>query len=368
MVTNFEASIPVANIVDPVTASATDQIEIFVGYEGAVFGSAGVAVAQVLPDVVLTENAAGRLVNGSFIDVFLIPRINGITTPIPWATQLGFTAPDALIRGTNGLLLSRPMTIPTGERPVNAIGGVRFRVNSASITNPGELVFSGLLLHGVMWNLPGLSFDVAFGGDALGNVPWRNAPLGVLPTGNANITLNPLSQGDNYIYRYSTTVMKLSHTPVADITPPQPPPPQPPPTTQEPPVIDNFIGPISVLDGFGGVAQPLIQSNGTTYLVLRAFAAMVDPVGMMPRPVWNSAARTATITAPDPYTGAPISVVFTLGSYTATRNGQTVPLSVAPYITAAGSIALPVAEAAGLFGYDIEVTGHGAATRLMIYW
>ncbi|MCL2204064.1 MAG: copper amine oxidase N-terminal domain-containing protein [Defluviitaleaceae bacterium] len=368
-VTNFESVVPIANVVDQVSVETEDVIEVFVGYEGAVFGAAGVAVAQVLPTVTLTETAAGRLTVGQFVDVFLIPRVNGITTPIPWSGQLGFTAPDAIITGTNGLTLSRPTTIPIpadgGERPANAIGGVRFRVNSASTTAAGSLDFSGLVMHGVMWNLPGLSFDVAFGGTALGLVPWANAPLGNLPTGAANITNNPLSQGNSFIYRYAVTVMELSPTPVADITPPPPAPgPGPGPGPETGYVNGTFV--IAAADTIGGVARPFVVVGGDTFIALRSLTHVLNPNMLNPDDYIAWANPVATFRMVNVY-GDMVEIVMTNNSNVAYVDGVAITLNNGPRLID-GRTMVPLTEIGNILGYAITTTGGGLAQQVIITW
>jgi hypothetical protein len=151
-----------------------------------------------------------------------------------------------------------------------------------------------------------------------------------------------------------------------------PPEDEPPIDTPPPPVaeIPNYLPPLSVMNlptSHGVVDTPVRTLDGVQHLALRSFASMVDPLGTMPRPVWSSADRTATIYAPHPTTGQTIAAIFTAGSAVALVNGVPTPLG-AEVRQVDGIVSLPIAAAAAVFGYDIEIIGFGAATQFLISW
>lgn len=179
---NHVRSAHVANLFDPIELSATAPANIPFGIHVI-----DVAMNNQLADVTLTETAAGRLAQGSEIDVFLVPTFNGV--PLNLAVGIGGNQgmvfnTTRFLEGDNNLRLRAAAgaagQITTGL-PEYAIGGIRFIVERASTGGPGSVTFTNNTLFGPMWNMPGIAFEFVVGGRAVSEHPYIQTPGNTLP-------------------------------------------------------------------------------------------------------------------------------------------------------------------------------------------
>jgi len=171
---NVARDVVVARLFDPITLSAETPTQIPFGIHAI-----GVALNAQLADVTLEETAVGRLAQGQFIDVYLIPTYRGV--PLNLGVQLGgaaFNTTRGLLTCQNNSGLRLRATATTPEVPGVAIGnGIRFVVEQASNNGAGAVNFTGNSLMGAIWNLPGIAFEMVFGGTAVTNFPLDDVPM-----------------------------------------------------------------------------------------------------------------------------------------------------------------------------------------------
>jgi hypothetical protein len=339
-------SIVVATVRDPITLSVDEEVAVVP--RGDVLGF---IAPSDLPDVTITEVAAGRLAVGDWIYVYVVPTFSTAARNVFPNIAIGdISFSTSLTPETTGNL-----RLDSGQRvaisTINSLANTtnfpnvpvyRFRVVRASTAPGATITFTHNMLAGSVWNVPGVEFSFVVAGNSIaGNV---------LPgTGTSRLAVAPMP------YSIVVGTVEGQVPGLGDggtvTTPGTPGDTTPPPADTEPLFV---IRDTDIVQGTVGTNPAVINVNGMNYISIRAFAnALEVPMDLIVSTRDTEGRRVVSITARHAddrvvtmqATVGLAGVVLTIAPYN---------LSSLPAVLEHGAVYLPIGIFGQVFGYNME--------------